>query len=95
MTSVNYVNRWHLPSQELSFRDYVFNRPYGSGRGHRDSWTFIIQARGDPDFPDVRSWRELHGYLLAARAPAEMVKAARTVWNSFSCQRDRRRRSGA
>lgn len=73
----------------MSFRQYVFTRKYGFGRGSKESWAFITEARGDAGFPDVSSWVELRSYLIASGMPEEMVTAARIVWGSYQSRRDR------
>lgn len=50
----------------MSFLNYIHTRRYNFGRGAESSWTFIAAARGDPNFPDTRSWRDLRDYLVAA-----------------------------
>lgn len=73
----------------MSFKQYVFTRKYGFGRGSRESWEFITRARGDARFPDAKSWPELRAYLMSCGMPEEMVRAARRVWGSYQSRRDR------
>lgn len=79
----------------MSFRQYVFMRKFGFGRGNKDSWAFITKARGDAAFPDATSWAELRNYLVASGTPEDMVQAAKTVWGSYQSRRDRPKRPAA
>ena len=84
----------YLSPQHGSFRHYVETRKYDFGRGTRAAWAFIAAARGDPHFPDARSWRELRRYLEASGANDAKLAAARAVWSSYGAWRSRARRSG-
>lgn len=88
---------WTLPGRQppASFRDYVERRRYDFGRGRADSWAFIARMRGDADFPDIRSWTELRRHLEAAKVEPELVRAAQSVWRSFTAYRSVRRRGSA
>ena len=66
----------------MSFLNYIHTRRYNFGRGAESSWTFIAAARGDPDFPDTRSWRELRHYLVEAGMD-DMLNAAGVVWRTY------------
>jgi hypothetical protein len=83
------------PATPTSFRAYVETRKYDFGRGRAASWAFIAFARGDPAFPDIRSWPELRGYLERGPAEPELIEGAQSVWRSFTAYRslDRRRRT--
>ena len=87
------VTAWTPPplAPAASFRDYVLARKYDYGRGSAGAWRFIAEARGDRDFPDARNWRELQAYLERRGASADLVKAARSVWRSFTVHRSRAR----
>jgi hypothetical protein len=74
----------------VGFKEYVTTRKYGFGRGSRESWAFIAQARGDPNLPDATSWPELRDYLQKAGASPDTLVAARKVWSSYLCQRSRK-----
>lgn len=76
----------------MSFKQYVFTRKYGFGRGSKESWAFITEARGDADFPEVNSWAELRSYLMGSGMPEEMIGAAKIVWGSYQSRRDRLRK---
>ena len=71
-----------------TFKDYVLTRPYGFGRGRKESWDFIAYARGDPQLPDIDCWQELRSYLERS-GRAHFVPAARVVWASFQLRRRR------
>jgi hypothetical protein len=66
----------------MSFLNYIHTRRYNFGRGAESSWAFIAAARGDPDFPDTGSWRELRDYLLSAGMD-EMLDPASVVWRTY------------
>lgn len=66
----------------MTFRTYILNRPYGFGRGNRESWTFIAAARGDPAIPDVSGWSQLSSYLETSGYDEGMIVAAKVVWAS-------------
>ncbi|HLL32185.1 MAG TPA: hypothetical protein VK403_14440 [Allosphingosinicella sp.] len=66
----------------MSFLNYIHTRRYNFGRGAESSWAFIAAARGDPDFPDTRSWRELRDYLVESDMD-DMLDAASVVWRTY------------
>ena len=66
----------------MSFLNYINTRRYNFGRGAESSWAFIAAARGDPDFPDTRSWRELRDYLIDAGMD-DMLDSASVVWRTY------------
>ena len=66
----------------VSFLNYIHTRRYNFGRGAETSWTFIAAARGDPNFPDTRSWRDLRDYLVAAGMD-DMLDSAGVVWRTY------------
>ena len=66
----------------MSFLNYIHTRRYNFGRGAESSWAFIAAARGDPDFPDPRSWRALKDYLVEA-GMENMLDAAGVVWRTY------------
>ena len=76
----------------MSFRQYVFTRKYGFGRGSKASWAFITHARGDRGFPDAKTWAELRDYLTSSAMPEDMIGAAKVVWGSYQSRRDRLRK---
>lgn len=84
---------WPVPTARTagSFRDYVLARPYDYGRGSPGAWRFIAELRGERDLPDARSWAELRAYLEARQASGETLRAARSVWRSFTARRSRLR----
>jgi hypothetical protein len=83
------------PQAAGTFRDYVMTRKYDFGRGSRDAWRFIAFARGDRDFPDPASWRELEAYVRRSGLADEFAGPARAVWRSFIAHRSRIRRAPA
>lgn len=66
----------------MSFLNYIHTRRYNFGRGAESRWAFIAAARGDPDFPDTRSWRALRDYLVEA-GMEDMLDAAGVVWRTY------------
>lgn len=74
-----------------SFADYVGNRRYDFGRGTSAAWLFIAFARGDAQFANPASWRELEQYLTSVDADPSLVKGARSVWRSYVACRSRAR----
>jgi hypothetical protein len=66
----------------MSFLNYIHTRRYNFGRGAESSWAFIAAARGDPDFPDTRSWPELRDYLVEAGMD-DMLDSASVVWRTY------------
>ena len=66
----------------MSFLNYIHTRRDNFGRGAESSWAFIAAARGDPDFPDTRSWRELRDYLVEAGMD-DMLDSAGVVWRTY------------
>ena len=66
----------------MSFLNYIHTRRYNFGRGAESSWAFIAAARGDPEFPDTRSWRELRDYLVEAGMD-DMLDPAGVVWRTY------------
>ena len=66
----------------MSFLNYIHTRRYNFGRGAESSWAFIAAARGDPDFPDASSWRELRDYLVAAGMD-DILDSASVVWRTY------------
>ena len=79
-------------AEPASFRHYVRNRRYDFGRGTEAAWQFIAFARGDVDFPNPGSWREMEDYLRRIGSDEALVKAARSVWRSYIASRSRARR---
>ena len=69
-------------------------RRYDYGRGSPAAWAFIACARGDRNFPDAASWRELEQYLVRVGAATELIVGAKSVWRSFTALRSRLRAEG-
>jgi hypothetical protein len=63
----------------MSFREYI------RIRRHTDNpqGDFVEDARGDPNFPDVKTWDEMEGYLRHRSASHEAIAAARVVWRQY------------
>ncbi len=80
---------------EPSFRRYILFRKYDFGRGSREGWNFVTLAKGDPDLPEVGSWKQLHVYLEQKGGDESLVRGARAVWSSFTAYRARQRAAGA
>lgn len=78
----------------LSFRDYVSIRKYDYGRGTPAAWALVARLRGEPDLPDIGSWRDLRAWIEQGGADEASLAAARTLWRSFVAFRSQRRRSG-
>ena len=84
-------NRPPSASDRLSFREYLKLRKYDHGRGSVEAWKFIALARGDSGLPEIECWRDLENYLEANREDPELIRAALSVWRSFTAYRSRNR----
>jgi hypothetical protein len=73
-------------AQPLSFRAYIRGRRYGSGRGSKEGWQFVIRALGDPCLPDAKRWDELCDYLRERGDDADSIRGARAVWSSYTAR---------
>ena len=63
----------------MTFLDYLTHRR----RSRSVAWHFVLEAKRDPDFPDVGSWEELEAYLSQLNACGAAVAGARATWRSF------------
>lgn len=79
----------YRPLVWASFSAYVEHRRYDYGRGTPEAWRFIAFARGTEGFPDPTCWRDLQVYLESIDADASLVKAAKSVWKSYTAGRSR------
>lgn len=75
----------------LGFRDYILLRKYDLGSRGRSSWPFVMHVLAEPDLPPIATLGELAHYLREAGVPAEVAKAARSAWKSFSAYKSRHR----
>lgn len=71
------------------FRGYIETRKYDFGRGRPETWAFIAFMRGEPDFPEVDSWRGLRLYLQHKDAGQDIVRGGHSAWRSFTAFRSR------
>ncbi|GGG99820.1 hypothetical protein GCM10007420_14640 [Glycocaulis albus] len=69
----------------MTFKEYIKQRQV------RDNLAgdFTKDARADAKMPDVRTWSELRWYLergASRDARADVVSAARTVWQGYQAK---------
>jgi hypothetical protein len=72
----------------ISFRTWIMTRARITDTPAGD---FIHDARRDPGFPEIRTRKQLIGYLRLRGACEESIQAAEPVWARW---RDFRRRHG-
>lgn len=63
-----------------TFKEYVMSRRPADDHMTGD---FIKEAKFDTKFPNIKTWREMRGYLVSRGAAHEMFVAARTVWRDY------------
>ena len=83
--------QFHAPP-DLSFGEYVRIRKYDYGRGSSASWAFIARLRGEPELPDIGSWRDLRDWIERGGVGEAGLAAGRTVWRSYVAFRSQQRR---
>jgi len=75
----------HIKTAGLTFVEYVRQRRITNS----PAGDFTRDAQNDSEFPDVKSWDELSGYLYICGASREAHAAARFVWHRYSAYRRR------
>lgn len=67
----------------MSFRKYVKNRKVTND----PAGDFAGDVQGDDKFPDVKSWREVSGYLWSRGADLAVMEIAKEVWDEYEISR--------
>jgi hypothetical protein len=67
---------------KLTFTEYVkarrvTNTPAGD---------FVADAKADRGMPDVKSWEQLHTYLVMKSAIPEAIAAGKAVWRGYQAK---------
>ncbi len=71
----------NLP-RSTCFRDYVRSRRFGSGRGWKSGWPFVLLALGDEDILSAATWPELRDAMLRLGRD-DLLKGAHDVWRRY------------
>ena len=66
----------------MTFKEYIANRQVHDNR----QGDFVIDARADPELPDVQTWPELRSYLECGDASYEDIEAGNSVWQSYQAK---------
>ena len=66
----------------MTFKEYIANRQVHDNR----QGDFVIDARADPELPDVQTWPELRSYLECSDASYDDIEAGHLVWQSYQAK---------